>query len=46
MVNVRTVNNEEALKREFDSIKNILNDCGESITIMWGTKEAMTYNMR
>lgn len=46
MVNVRTVDNEEELKREFDNIKNILNDCGEPITIMWGTKEAMIYNMR
>ena len=33
-------------KKTFDNIKNILNACGEPITIMWGTKEAMIYNMR
>ena len=46
MVNTRTVDNEEELKREFDSIKNVLNDCGKPIKIMWGTREAMTHNIR
>ena len=41
MVNVRTVNNEEELKREFDSIKNVLNNCKKPITIMWGFKKIM-----
>lgn len=46
MVNLTTVNNEEELKREFDNIKNVLNACAKPITIMWGTKEAMEYNIR
>lgn len=46
MVNVKRIYDEEELKREFDSIKTVLNDCGKPITIMWGTKEAMEYNMR